>query len=107
MMRRILVDHARRPSRREAPGRRRRRSLWTITLAQHGPVRLRDPLLDQALGELGQHQSRVRSKIVELRYFGGLTEEEVAVLLSLSRATVTREWQTAGVAVGVDHSTDK
>jgi DNA-directed RNA polymerase specialized sigma24 family protein len=32
---------------------------------------------------------------VELRYFGGLSEHEVAELLSISRATVTRDWQTA------------
>jgi DNA-directed RNA polymerase specialized sigma24 family protein len=36
-----------------------------------------------------------RAQIVELRYFGGLSEQEVATALSLSRATVTREWQTA------------
>ena len=43
--------------------------------------------------------SRVRdarqAQIVELRYFGGLSEQEVAAALSLSRATVTREWQSA------------
>jgi DNA-directed RNA polymerase specialized sigma24 family protein len=32
---------------------------------------------------------------MELRYFGGLSEQEVAALLSISRSTVTREWQTA------------
>jgi RNA polymerase sigma factor (sigma-70 family) len=36
-----------------------------------------------------------QAQIVELRYFGGLSEREVADTLSLSRATVTREWQTA------------
>ena len=36
-----------------------------------------------------------QGQIVELRYFGGLSEQEVAAALSLSRATVTREWQSA------------
>jgi RNA polymerase sigma factor (sigma-70 family) len=36
-----------------------------------------------------------QAQIVELRYFGGMSEQEVATVLSLSRATVTREWQTA------------
>ena len=55
-------------------------------------------LLDQALGELASMNPR-QVEIVELRYFGGLTEEEVEVLLSLSLATVTLEWQTARAAV--------
>ena len=51
-------------------------------------------LLDRALTELSQFDAR-QASIVELRFFGGLSEEEVASLLSLSRRTVTREWQTA------------
>ena len=34
-------------------------------------------------------------QIMELRYFGGLSEQEVAEVLAISRSTVTREWQTA------------
>ena len=51
-------------------------------------------LLDQALTELATIEPR-QAEIVEMRYFGGLSEQEVADVLSLSRATVTREWQTA------------
>ena len=51
-------------------------------------------LLDQALSELTLMDPR-QGRIVELRYFAGLSEQEVAAVLSLSRATVTREWQTA------------
>ena len=51
-------------------------------------------LVDQALTELASIAPR-QGQIVELRYFGGLTEREVAVALSVSRATVTREWQLA------------
>lgn len=51
-------------------------------------------VLDQALSELAGFDPR-QAQIVELRYFGGLSEREVAEVLSLSRSTVTREWQTA------------
>jgi RNA polymerase sigma factor (sigma-70 family) len=51
-------------------------------------------LLDRVLSDLSLIDPR-QAHIVELRYFGGLSEQEVATLLSLSRATVTREWQTA------------
>ncbi len=51
-------------------------------------------MLDHALSELATIDAR-QAQIVELRYFGGLSEQEVATALSLSRATVTREWQTA------------
>ena len=51
-------------------------------------------LLDQALGELTAIDAR-QGQIVELRYFGGLSESEVAEVLAISRSTVTREWQIA------------
>ena len=51
-------------------------------------------MVDEALVELARIDPR-QAQIVELRYFGGLSEREVAAVLSVSRATVTREWQTA------------
>ena len=51
-------------------------------------------LLDQALDELSAIDAR-QGQIVELRYFGGLSEREVAEVLAISRSTVTREWQIA------------
>jgi RNA polymerase sigma factor (sigma-70 family) len=51
-------------------------------------------LLNQALTELAAVDPR-QAQIVELRYFGGLSEQEVADTLAMSRSTVTREWQTA------------
>ena len=51
-------------------------------------------LLDLALGELAAIDPR-QAQIVELRYFAGFSEHEVAGLLSISRSTVTREWQSA------------
>ena len=50
--------------------------------------------LDAALNDLTRIDPR-QGQIVELRYFGGLSEDEVAEVLSVSRSTVTREWQTA------------
>jgi RNA polymerase sigma factor (sigma-70 family) len=51
-------------------------------------------LLDQALEELGRLDAR-QLQIVEMRYFGGLSEDEVAAALSLSRRTVARDWKVA------------
>ena len=93
MMRRILVDHARRHRAVKRPD-----AAAKVTLDDHigaaQPYDCEILLLDQALAELTCVDAR-RAEIVELRYFGGLSEDEVATLLSLSRATVTREWQAA------------
>jgi RNA polymerase sigma factor (sigma-70 family) len=51
-------------------------------------------ILDQALTKLSEIDSR-KAEIVEYRYFGGLTLEEVAELLEVSPATVEREWRLA------------
>jgi RNA polymerase sigma-70 factor, ECF subfamily len=50
--------------------------------------------LDEALERLAAQDPR-KSRIVELRYFGGLTEEETAAFLKLSDRTVRREWRMA------------
>jgi RNA polymerase sigma-70 factor, ECF subfamily len=51
-------------------------------------------MLDQALSELA-HLDQRQSSIVELCYFGGLTEDEVAGAMSVSRSTVARELRSA------------
>jgi RNA polymerase sigma factor (TIGR02999 family) len=93
MMRRVLVDHARHHRALKRPGNKLR-----VTLDDHlgaaPPLDYDVLLLDSALSELSQFDAR-QASIVELRFFGGLSEEEIASLLSLSRRTVTREWQTA------------
>ena len=95
MMRRILVDHARTRQAAKRPG-----AGIKVTLVDHvGAAPAPDCeliLLDQALGELAAVNAR-QAQIVEMRYFGGLSETEVAAVLDLSRATVTREWQEARV----------
>lgn len=93
MMRRILVDHAR--AHRAA---KRPRTAFKVVLDDcTGATQPRgcDLLaLDSALDELTTFDARM-GQIMELRYFGGLSEGEVAEVLSISRSTVTREWQTA------------
>ncbi len=93
IMRRILIDHARERLAAKRPEAAVRVLLDEGIGASH-PIDCEVLLLNQALEELSQLDPR-QAQIVELRYFGGMTEEEVATVLSLSRATVTREWQTA------------
>jgi RNA polymerase sigma factor (sigma-70 family) len=50
--------------------------------------------LDQALDRLAELDPR-QARIVELRFFGGLTEEEIAGVLAISLATVQRNWRIA------------
>ena len=92
IMRRILIDHAREREAAKRPGGMR------ITLDEGirtvPPVDCELLMLDDALRELARIDER-QAHIVELKYFGGLSEEEVAAVLSLSRTTITREWQSA------------
>ena len=93
MMRRILVDHARAHKAAKRP-----RSAFRVDL--NDQIAGKEPRgvdllsLDQALTDLTTFDPRM-AQIVELRYFGGLSEQELAKVLSISRSTVTREWQTA------------
>ena len=50
--------------------------------------------LDEALGELSQFDARM-AQVVEMRFFGGLTEEEIAAALDVSTKTVRRDWRLA------------
>jgi RNA polymerase sigma factor (TIGR02999 family) len=91
IMRRILVDHAReRQAAKRAGG-------VQVTLDDNVGISQPDSELlglNDALQELARLDER-QAQIVELKYFGGLSEGEVAEVLSLSRATITREWQSA------------
>ena len=94
MMRRILVDHARHAHRLKRGGALPCLSLDEATGAST-PTREIDLLaLDEALDRLALIDAQ-QSRLVELRYFGGLTIEEAAVALGISSGTVKREWSTA------------
>jgi RNA polymerase sigma factor (TIGR02999 family) len=93
MMRRILVDHARGDSAAKRGGSRCRVPLREDTAAEPAPdVDLLD--LNAALEELGARDAQ-SARVVELRYFGGLSIEETAAALDISTATVKREWNVA------------
>jgi len=93
LMRRVLVDHARMHARDKRGG-----GVSVTSLDNHeapGPVSSIDVVaLDHALTRLAALDER-QAKIVELRFFGGLTVEETAAALDVSPATVKREWATA------------
>jgi RNA polymerase sigma-70 factor, ECF subfamily len=93
IMRRILIDHARRNAYAKRGGGARQVSLdeaATITRSPGTDI-LR---LDEALKSLAEMDPR-RSQVVELRYFGGLNNEEIAGVLKVSENTVTRDWNMA------------
>ena len=94
-MRQILVDYARRRSASKRGGGRMRITLdETMTVS---PRRDEDVLaVNEALDKLAQIDAR-RARIVELRFFGGLTNDEVAGALDVSRQTVHRQWSGARV----------
>jgi len=92
IMRRILVDYARERQAAKRPGGIRVTLDETTGVASPADCELL--MLDDALRALARLDER-QATIVELKYFGGLSEEEVAAVLSISRATVTREWQSA------------
>jgi RNA polymerase sigma factor (TIGR02999 family) len=93
-MRSILVDHARaRQAAKRGPDAIR------LTLSQVGGVADRSPDVDvldlnDALHRLSELDPE-KERLVELRYFGGLSIEEAAVVLDISPATLKRQWHTA------------
>ncbi len=92
LMRNILVDHARRQgfSKRGAGCKTELEGAMVVSQERAQEVVALDDVLKQ-LAVLDPQQSR----IVELRFFGGLTIEETAEVLSLSPATIKREWKSA------------
>lgn len=93
IMRRILVDHARRRLREKRGGGAVLLSLSDVE--QPGPQSVIDVIaLDQALERLAAFDP-TKSKVVELRFFGGLTEEETAQVLGTPLRTIQREWNFA------------
>ena len=93
MMRRILVDFARQRPRMEKEIEARHISLYeAMTVTNEKDMDL--VALDEALQSLGKVDER-KSKIVELRFFGGLSVDETAEVLKVAPITVMREWNKA------------
>ena len=95
IMRRVLIDHARRQTRHKRGGTT---TVVELDAAIPTPVASVDAVdvldLDRVLTKLEQLDPD-QARIVELRFFGGLTIEETALALSLSPATIKREWAVA------------
>lgn len=93
IMRRILIDHARRHAYAKRGGGAQQVSLEEVAAVT--PDLGRELVrLDEALRSLAEMDPR-RSQVVEMRYFGGLNNEEIAGVLKISENTVTRDWNMA------------
>ena len=95
-LRTVLVDHARRRTAAKRGGGRGRVTFVADEHAVHGVAADRVELiaLDAALEELARSHERA-ARVVELRFFGGLTVTEAAAVLDVARSTVDDEWRFA------------
>ena len=93
VMRRVLVDYARQRASDKRGGESHQINL-SDTLAFTSERAAELVALDEAMKGLNQLYPR-RSKVVELRYFGGLNNEEAAAVLRVSAATIERDWRFA------------
>lgn len=92
-MRRVLVDHARRHQADKRIGAHQKVSIDDGPIISLATAPDHDILaIHQALERLEAAHPR-QARIIELRFFGGLSESEVATALDISRATVSREWK--------------
>jgi RNA polymerase sigma-70 factor (ECF subfamily) len=93
LMRRILVDHARRRGYRKRGGGERPVPLDELAIASPG-CGSHFVEVDDALNALAKRDAR-KAKVVEMRFFGGLSVEETATALKVSTQTVLRDWSLA------------
>lgn len=93
IIRRILVDHAREKHADKRGGGRAGQSLEALDIAS-ATQSIDLIALDEALEELAKLDER-QARIVELRFFGGCTVEEVAELLGAGKRSIDRDWQVA------------
>jgi RNA polymerase sigma factor (TIGR02999 family) len=91
-IRRILIDHARSKSAAKRGGDWTRIDLGDVPGGEDTGVDLLD--LDQALDELSDMSDR-QARLVELRFFGGLSRDEAADVLAISPRTADNEWRVA------------
>jgi RNA polymerase sigma-70 factor, ECF subfamily len=103
MMRRILVDNARKRRAEKRGGRWERVTLAGDEVAAPGQAEIDVLSLHEALERLAAFDPQ-QERIVEFRYFGGLTIEETAEVVGISPATVVREWTIAKAWLRADLS---
>ena len=103
LMRRILVDHARRRRADKRGGGWERVTLAGDEAATDSRKEIDVLSLHEALERLAEFDPQ-QERIVELRYFGGLTIEETAEVVGISAATVVREWTIAKAWLRADLS---
>ncbi len=95
-MRQILVDHFRRRKAQKRGGE------FLFETLEEGKIRLPDSggetllLVDEALDRLSQRSDRL-GKVVELKFFGGMKETEIAEALGLSVRTISNDWRRAKI----------
>ena len=93
-MRRILVDHARERQREKRGGQAENLTLEAASQISTGEKSVDLIALDEALNRLAKLSAR-QARVVELRYFSGLSNDETAEVLSVSTATVRNDWNIA------------
>lgn len=93
-LRRILVDHARGKRAEKRGGPDRKQVALEISLAAESEKKIDILALHEALEELTDQSERA-AKVVELRFFGGMTGEEISELLEVSLRTVNNDWKFA------------
>jgi RNA polymerase sigma factor (TIGR02999 family) len=95
VMRRVLVDYARQHNAQMRGGGLKRVELWEGLAIS--PERMDEVVsLDEALSKLGEENPR-QARVVELRYFGGLSVEQIATILGIAERSVKRDWALARV----------
>jgi RNA polymerase sigma factor (TIGR02999 family) len=92
-MRRILVDHARRKAGLKHGGGQQRLNIEDLELAEAPPDE-NILLIDEALEEL-ERSNAERARVVVLKFFAGMTNQEAADTLNISRRSVDRHWECA------------
>lgn len=92
-MRRILVEHARRKARQKYGGGQQRLNIEDLELAE-APPNDKILLVDDALEHLERNNPE-RARVVVLKFFGGMTNKEVAETLNISERSVDRHWVCA------------
>jgi RNA polymerase sigma factor (TIGR02999 family) len=95
VMRRIIVDYARHRNRDKRGGKNENIPLEAaMIISSKSNSQIDLIVLDEALNKLSAFDER-QAKIVELKYFGDMTLDEIAEMLDISRTTVKREWNIA------------